>query len=432
VWIILLVLGLLAVQPASAQSNQPVPEDEALTLTETEAVRRALSLPARTDIWQAQVAGAKAQALSRGAWPNPQVQYTREQTFETEQALSEDFILLEQTLPLSGRRGLLADAARRRGEAVRFEALAQSRRIGLRVRTVFFQALYRQRRMEVRLQWLQRMEEAEKALAQRVDAGESAPYELERLRKEIAEIQASTAVDQAFLDRRHTDLAALMGMTSAEADQNLRLSGQLLPEALPTDEQLRAAIQNRPELAAARERIEAARLETKAASRWWVPEPTLTGGYKGADSGNIDGDRFHGFVAGIALSVPVFNQREGERKTADAALVRAESRQRLIERRLNAEVLGLAQPARRLKAASKAYQTQGVERAQHVLEMAQNAYFSGEVGILELLDAYRGAVDSQLRILELSAESRDLQIELQQHLDQLENTANPSPQNESQ
>jgi cobalt-zinc-cadmium efflux system outer membrane protein len=444
VWAIFLVLGPLAIQPAAAQSqpdqsqpdqsqpDQQTSDEEALILTEDEAVRRALSLPERTDIWQAQVAGAKAQALSRGAWPNPQVQYSREQTFEDNQAISEDFVLLEQALPLSGRRGLLADAARKRAEAIRLEALAQGRHISLRVRQAFYQALYRQRRMEVRRQWLGRMKEAEEALAQRVDAGESAPYELERLRKELAEIQASMAIDQAMLDTRRTDLAALLGMTSAETQKSLRMSGQILPDALPTDQQLRASIQNRPEFVAARERIEAARLETQAASRWWIPEPTLTGGYKGADSGNIDAERFHGFVAGIALAVPVFNQHDGERKAADAALVRAKSQQQLIERRLNAEVLGLAQPARRLKKAAQTYRTQGVERAQRVLEMARQSYFGGEVGILELLDAYRGAIDSQLRALDLSAETRELQIELRRSLDRLDDIESRPLQNEKQ
>ena len=406
---------LLAFSPsATAQPSNSAEQ----TLTEDDAVRRALAVDKRQRLWDAQIATDEADAKSAAAWPNPTVGYTRDQSFEEPDSVSENFVLVEQTLPLSGQRGLRADAARKRAEAARFDTRAEARQITTVVRHAFYQALTLQRQIEIRRAWLDQMSQVEGQISRRVQAGESAPYELERLRREMADVVASIDADEAELARLEARLVGMLGLETRPGE--LRVTGEILPEAPPSADQLRESVQQRPEIVAAQKRAEAASLQIEAASRWWVPEPAVTGGYKGA---NVGGDRFHGFVIGVGLSLPLFDRQEGERMAAEAALVRAESRQSLLERRLSAEILGLARQVRKLEASAQTYQEEGVERAQKVLDVAQQAYDSGEVGILELIDAYRGAVDSRLRRVDLAARARARHIELQQYLDTVPDTA---------
>jgi cobalt-zinc-cadmium efflux system outer membrane protein len=400
------------------------PTGTELTLTEREAVDRALSRQAVTDSWEATIAEDEAQALTVGAWPNPHLGYSREQSFEDPQTVAEDFVVLEQTLPLSGQRGLLADAARKRAEATRLETRADAVRLTSQVRRVFYRVLLLQNRVEARAEWIDKVSDLEEDLRERVQAGESAPYELERLRKELADITASLQVDRGELARQQAELAGLIG--EAPATTPLHVSGELLPAAMPSDEAQQESIEQRPQLVAAQRRVEAARLRDTAASRWWVPEPALTGGYKGASIGD---ERFHGFVAGLSLALPVFDRNQGQRLAAEAAVVRAQSRKELLERRLSAEVSGLTLQVRRLQVATQTYRTEGVERAERVLVMGRQAYDAGEVGILELIDAYRGTVDARLRALELASETRRRHIELLQNLEQPEVTV---PSNEGE
>lgn len=423
---LVVLMGTLGAAPANAQEGSATGEQRGteLVVTEDEAVERAISRPALTEAWEAAVAEDEAQALEVGAWPNPQAGYSREQSFEDPQTVAEDFVVLEQTLPLSGRRGLLADAARKRAQATRLQNRANALTTSSRVRRVFYRVLVLQNRVEIRTEWVATMRDLEEDLVERVQAGESAPYELERLRKELADIDASLQVDRGELARQQAELAGLI--SAAPATARVRASGELLPATLPSYESLETAIEQRPEWGAAQKRVEAARLRDDSASRWWVPEPTLTGGYKGASIGD---ERFHGFVAGLSLALPVFDRNQGERMAAEAALVRAESRRTLIEQRLSAEIRGLRQQVRRLKEGAQTYRVEGVERAERVLEMGRQAYDAGEVGILELIDAYRGVVDSRLRVLELSAEARASHIDLLQYLEPL--TANiPSDEGE--
>jgi outer membrane protein TolC len=323
--VVVLAVLVCAAPTATAQESRDAP-----SLTEEQAIRLALERPALSDAWEAQVADAEAAALTEGAWPNPEVAYTREQVFEDAETVSENVIVLEQTLPLSGRRGLLAEAAKTRAQATQLETRAHRRQIEAHVRRAFYRVLELQRRTKVRAEWLERMNTFEDQMTQRVEAGENAPFDLQRLRAEIAQVQASNSVDEAELARRRAALAAL----------------------------------------------------------------------------------------------PVFNQLEGEQMAAEAARVRARSRHELLEQRLLAELAGIAAKTRKLSETAESYRQNGVERSEELLDLARQAYDAGEIDIDALMNAYRRAVDSQLRLLELEAGARASKIEWQQIAESI--TAHPS------
>lgn len=407
----LLVAAALGVIVAVWQPSPLQAQPSALEITEKQAVQRALEQTDLTREWGATVTEARASAISEGAWPNPTLSYSHEQSYEEPDAVGEDFVIVEQTLPISGRRGLRESAARQRAEATRHRVTAHMVEVASQVRRAYYAVLHRQRRIDARTRWLDEMKALESKLARRVEAGESAAYDLERVRSEAAGIVADIEVDRAELARSRAELRGLLYVS--EKDGPVTPRDTLMPAGIPSDEALDQAVDARPEVAAAREHVEAARLTEKAASRWWVPEPTVRAGYRGA---TVADEHFPGFVAGISLSLPIFSQSGGERLAAQAALERTRSRYNHLRRRYRANVRGLAAQTRRLIAAAQTYRTDGVARSKRVVEVALVSYDAGEVGILELLDAYRGLVQAELRSLELANKARGHEIELRENL----------------
>jgi cobalt-zinc-cadmium efflux system outer membrane protein len=388
-------------------------DGDELRITEKQAVQRALEHTDRTRAWSASVTEARAEAIREGAWPNPTVSYTHEQSYEEPDAVGEDFVVLEQALPLSGRRGLRADAARASADARRHEVTARMAKTAADVRTAYYDVLYLRERIALRVQLLEDMRQLEALVVRRVEAGESAAYDLERLRKEIADAEADVGVDRATLDRERARLRGVLYLSDKDGD--IVPTGSLMPGELPSDEALLGAVSQRPEVAAATSRVEAAEYAERAASRWWVPEPTLSAGYRGA---SVAGDHFPGFLAGVSLTLPLFDQSGGERLAARAQMERAKSRRRLLQRKYEAQVTGLADQVRRLEAAATTYRKEGLERSERVVEVARSAYDAGELGILDLVDAHRGLFDARLRALELARSARTHEIELRRNLGQ--------------
>jgi cobalt-zinc-cadmium efflux system outer membrane protein len=387
---------------AAAQSSS--------TLTESEAVDRALSVEGIQVGWSAEVEGIEAQSRATRRWPNPEVSYSREQTLLDGDDVAEDFILLEQALPIGGQRRLLAQASEIRASARASENRAEARDLAADVRRAFYQVLYYQKRSEIFSRWLDEMRRLEKTFKKRVAAGETAPYELDRLQVEISEIESKMAVEEAELARQRARLAGLVGASAG--DDQPSVDGTLLPASLPSESELRATLADRPSLVASTRRVEAAQRRLKAAKRQWVPEPTVTGGYKRSSSG---GQVDHGFVAGVALEIPVADRGKASADAIRSEKIRAKSRAKVQRTRLTSTYLGLLNQARLLRDAAEKFEDQGLAAAQAVYETARKSYRAGEAGILELVDAYRRQIDARLRTSKLAFLARQAEIALEEN-----------------
>ena len=383
---------------------------DAAQLTVEQAVQRALEQPEQRQIWESRQREARASVEREEAWPNPALAVEHEQTFEDPEAIGESFLVLEQTFPISGARGLRAEAARRRVEAARLESEVEKRELVASVRSAFYEVLHVQRQAEVYRRWLERMQAATEKMAQRVEAGESAAYDLQRMRHDLAELRAAMNTERARLLRRRAELAGLIGAENAPQGP-FRMVGPLLPNRpLPNAEALGEKLASTPRLKALRVQGEAATLDYEAASRWWLPDVTALGGYKHV---GVAEQTFHGFLVGVSLPLPVFYQDDGERQEALALGSQARSRQRLLRARLEAELEGRVQQCRKLRSTTQTYREAGLQDARELLETTRKSYAAGELSILELMDAYHVVLDAELRALELAFETRNCRIEVQ-------------------
>lgn len=126
---VMFAASFLSSATAAAQEPTRPAEGTAVVLTEEQAVSQALERPALVESWDAQGASDEAAAVTEGAWPNPGISYSREQLFEDSETVTENVVVVEQTLPLSGRRGLLEKAAKTRAQATKLQTRADARQI---------------------------------------------------------------------------------------------------------------------------------------------------------------------------------------------------------------------------------------------------------------------------------------------------------------
>jgi cobalt-zinc-cadmium efflux system outer membrane protein len=387
------VVGLLAPLSAGAQ------------LTEEEAVRRVLARPEVHDLVEGEVDAASGEALRAGLWPNPVLSYAREQTKGGPAAARDDLALLTQTLDVSGKRGLRGDAAGHRVEATRARGASTRLALAAEARLRFHERLAAERRLVATAEALRRVQVLATTVGQRQAAGDASGYDRGRLERERASLAARAAVEEAGLARARARLAGLLGGLDAQA-----LAGELLPEAAPlARDALLGQLASRPDLRALAEEAEAGALDARAGGRAWIPEPTLQGGYKRS---TVQAERPSGFAVGVAIPFPLFDRGQDEALRGHGRARAARARLALETDAADAEVRGLHAQATGLLEAARRYRADALETSRRLVATAEAAYRGGALGILELVDAHRGALDAELGALELDLTARRARIEL--------------------
>ena len=377
---------------ATAASGQTIPN----VLTEDDAVRIAQGSQSVIALSAAQLDLARSDIERERRWPNPTLDYTRESAGETEQ-----FLTLSQSFDFSGRRTLRRRAAELRVEATQQEVAGQQLDLARMVRSEFSRAASQQELVRALTEWSRKIGAAADTAARLQAGGEVSGYDRRRLERERIGAEARLAAERGALVAAQRRLAALLG---AEQLEGVTLQRPTPPE-IPADAEVTARIEQRPDVAAIAKRIDAATLDAQAAQRWRVPLFDLTAGMKNtqADSGAI---------VGAGVSLPLFNRNHDELLRANAELAILNAQRALLVTRARGETGGLAAEARELRNAARLFRDQALPTSERLTATAEAAYRAGEVGILELLDAYRTALHAEVEAAELEQRAREAEIEL--------------------
>lgn len=361
-------------------STLPVPAIARDRLTEQAAIDRALAregIAARDD---AERDGAAAAAAAVTRLDNPQLVVTR----ESAGGEREWQVGVIQPIDLSGQRGALRRAAGIEAKAVaqdvrwrRAELIAETRRsyVGCSVLGA---------ELEVWQQFARNLAEARRIAEARANAGDTAVYDLRRARVALSSAEAELRLAEG---KRKAGCARLAALTGA-ADP------QIPPDAIT---ELRSADSagQRPDLAAQEQRVLAAAQRVNAARRALWPQLSLGAGVKRVEDQT---GAAHGPTISVGVTLPIFN-------SGGAAVAEAEARQRALEadlliarRNVQAE-----QQAASIRAVAARDAAVGAARARddagRLGTIASTAYQAGEIGVVELLDAFEAQRDAELSVI---------------------------------
>lgn len=387
-----LVATLLAAVPV-ASGAQATSERDVLDLI-TRDGPQALAIRAAAEI-------AVAEHAARLALPNPLVSYAREGAGFTE------FYQVEQLLPAFGVRGAL----QRAGVAAREAAAAERDARLWRLRSDARELIARHGAAAERLQAAQLLvslvDKLIEALRAREREGEGSRFD--RLRAEQDLVEARQAATDALveLSAARGAITALLprGAAVPQRFAAMRESGD--PE--PVEALVARAGEARAELRALQSAAQRFRSEAEAAARATGPAPNINAGLKRADD---QGERRAGAIVGIGVTVPLFNRGPRQAARWHAEQVRADLEYAAIDADIRSQVANAIEALTLRRQASGAA-VAALAAADDLITIADVAYREGDIGILQLLDAYRTAGRARERAVSAGLDVHLAQIALE-------------------
>lgn len=372
---------------------------QAQNLTEADAVARALAASPRVRAANAAPLQAEAEYRVRRVVPNPTVRFQQEDAAGTR----DRFLLVDQELPLSGRRGLLAQASTQAVASATAQARVEADLVRRDVRLAYTELLASSTREHALTEGLAALDAVIARLRAREQAGEGSAFDRLRAERERVDFADDQRATRAAIRAAQAQLAALLaepagGATLTASDDISR--PVVLP---PLPEAVQQAMSRRPALRAADAEMQRLQFERQAAGRLARPHPVLSGGWKQtAEAGRSDS----GYAFGLGIVVPLFARGTAEAAVSAAALTAAEGRRAALALEIEADVRVAYARAEAARERVQAYESDALVRSRELVRIATLAYDEGELGILELLDAHRTRLDAELRAVSLKTDAR--------------------------
>ena len=353
---------------------QPLTLDRALALAETQhPLLRA---------GEAQVDGAAAAVTTAAARPNPEVAVVAGRLTSglgSQPRNGVPLYELRQPLELGALRPTRIAHAER-GREVSEHVLGELR-LGVlsNVRRTFYQVLRRAGEAELATENVRLVEELRNRIRVRVEVGEVGRLELIRADAEVA---AARALASSAQRQRITAIAQFRAAVGGGLEPGVEPVGAVdAARTLPSLDQLREEARSQhPSLRRSRAelRMAQARVDYETALR--RPQPTL---WSEVDTTNPS------YRVGIALPLPVFNQRQGPIAEADAGQRQAAATADAREIEILAALDGAYERYAVAGSQVVLFETGLLREAEAALRAAEVAYQLGERSILEVLDAQR-------------------------------------------
>ena len=397
-WTIGVALGV----PGAAAAQAPVPERLSLRDAVTLAVERnPIMAAARAGV---DAAAADRVSASRRLNPAVSVDSNGYPVFESTRPGywdgQEFTVRVDQEFETSGRRRLRTEVAESAQTTARHTADDRARQLGLEVRRAYLAAVLAGADRGVAQTSLDEIDRVIALNRARLEQGEISGAELRRLQVErLRFLEDVFAADLAQKNARSVLLALL---NAPRLDQPLDLTDGLKPSASEGPDAAMAtaanaarapsflaqALEDRPDVLAARQEQAQALTSTRLQRALRTPSITVGGGYQN----NFGQD---GVVFGVTVPLPFFNQNQGgiaraeaERRAADARAEATTTAVRLdVQRALNAVETNRA----RVDYIEREY----LANAQQSRDIVLESYRLGVANLIDFLDAQRAYRDTQ-------------------------------------
>lgn len=294
---------------------------------------------------------------------------------------------------LSGKRGLRLQAARAARAAAQLNRTDAQRVLEFQLRQQYLAVAQLQLAREFAREVVQAAAQTAELNRLRLKAG--AISEAEQAKTDTALLDAEQRLDELGQRQRLAQIELLFLLGSRGPVPEISVDTTLMERRTPRqtlglgrDQLLQLALQNRPDLRAADLQIDRAEATVRLMRRLNVPDFQVQVGYTQQGSG-VSAVQPPTLSTGLAVTLPLFYQRQGERARAAAEL----SAQKILHDQATARVLSEVESAYvTLQTSQRLLQrmeSQLLERAKRARDLAQIQYQKGAASLLEYLDAQR-------------------------------------------
>lgn len=280
---------------------------------------------------RAQVEGNIGKAIQAGLWPNPTLVYSAEQIGVDETAGEFHGTVVRQRIVTGRKLDLSREKYLARSRVAQWVALAQQYRVLNDVRIQYFRARGRQELLDVQRQLLKNAEDQVVTFREMYNVGQATRPELHQANISLQQQRLVLLMAENEFRQSREELIALVGIDVPVSGLETPLAGDLA--LISWDEALYRLIEESPQVAAARSKLEAERLTIRREIAEPVPDIIVQGGA----GYNFVADQTVG-VAQLMMEVPLFDWNQGTIRQAEADYARQQGEVRRIERLLRQQL----------------------------------------------------------------------------------------------
>jgi len=376
----------------TANSNEVVSATDVFSMGDIvrEVLTNNPSLKAATANWLAM----KERIPQARAWADPRLGFDQRLARFVSvppNAFMDERLMVEQTLPVAGKNRLQGDAATAEAASAFEELRRKQLDVVAKARSACYQLANAYKQLELNRKNSDLLKQFAEISRAKMESGGKSQADVLTAQTELAKLDEAQFDFEREISEERTALNVLLNRPpESPLPRQSDLAFQSLDISLPKLEAL--ALANRPELAIAARKVEAAQARLKAARKEWIPEPSL----------RIEGDRYNGagqvvseLDAGFSIDLPWFHRskyraaiRENE-KLLEAAQREAEA--------ARTETLGMVVDQYRdletFHHHTELYQAKLLPLARETASAQRAGYESGNAGFLEILTAQQTVQD---------------------------------------
>lgn len=399
-----LVVGLVA--PAAwAVESEPGALPDAVTIADVLQALRDSS--PRLAAERPQIDAARADLTTAGLLPNPTIEYQGGALVDGTNlnGASQHEATLAAPLPITGVRGARITAAERGVEAAEQRVRARYAELALEARKLFIDLLAAEERERILEASHRDVEHLRDIVSGRAHAGMARQYDDLRVATEAELMEAKAGDARAEALDKSGELGKLLGLPSWHP----RALGELKPLGARVDTVADPQVmeESRPSLAVAKSEEAAATAAVEVAKRERWPQPVLSVGAvetRHASSTSLTG--------GLAVEIPLFDRGQGKVARSLAEADAASAARRVAVAEAGAELGRATRLLADRRQALAAFDHDVVDRLPTLRRMAEDAYQTGQGGIVELLDATQARTEAELAGVALTTSVAQAEVEV--------------------
>ena len=383
------ILSLLLLGCAAAQTH---------TLTLDQAIDLALANSPALKAARTQIDQSRAQEITAGLHPNPVLQGDSQFlpifnptlfSFDNFNQTQQYDVGIGYLFERGGKRQRRLQAARDETGVTRFQVRDAERNLAFSVAQQFVTALLAKADLEFATQALESFRKTVEISETRYKAGDISQGDLLKIKLQVLQFETDVSSARVALQQAMVTLRQLIGYDAVTADY--QISGELAYQPLSESlEQTRAtALQNRPDLAAAKQNTVAARSQTALARA--NAKQDLTTGISYSHTGGQSSSSFS-----FNIPLPIFNRNQGEIERTRFAETQATYNAKAAEETVLKDVQVAYEQAKANESIVNLYLSGYLKQAQESREISEFAFRQGAVSLIDLLDAERSYRNAEL------------------------------------
>ena len=355
-----------------------------------------------------QVELQRAQLTQARLRPNPRVYLQSEDLRPWDHTFSfpdntEDYGYLSQTLEIDGKRAKRVDYAQANLRRSQAESTLALRQIAAGIADAYWAVAATR---AAALEWQHQLADFDRLVqyqSDRVDSGATAGVDLLRTQVERDRVALSYAQAQRDQDAASIELARRTASLSA---QSAPLSDPLQQERPVAELPLSTAVEQRPDVLAAREALAQARADIRLQHADSVPDPDFFLGYKRNSGANT-------LYTGLQFDLPLFSRNQGGVALAAAGSQLADDQLAYTRLAAGSQIATAVVTYNREQALVRSTLPGMGDRAARNAAIIADAYRSGGADLLRYLDAERTLIDTRLLAIQTWAEYQRAAVALQ-------------------